>query len=115
MTCRDALKEQFSQYDYALYEQDGLRNFISSVYGGDVLWAYDRLKPYAYKADLGRYCLLHHFGGWYADLSLKVNMVSPLMGDIKLIYFYDHDNGPLGQFIFAQKVYFMPKKITYFG
>ena len=45
-----------------------LREFLFSNFGPDVGWAFDTLKPYAYKCDLARYCLLHKLGGLYSDL-----------------------------------------------
>ena len=59
-----------------------------------MLWAYDCLKPYAFKADLGRYCLLYALGGWYADITLKPMMSVAVDQDTRLVYFYDHGSGP---------------------
>ena len=108
--CQDEVRRNFGQYAYRLFNRETLRAFVGSVYGGDVLWAYDQLKPYAYKADLGRYCLLHHFGGWYADVTLKVLAGAPLLPDTKLIYFYDHGNGPTQSGHFCQNGLFYAQK-----
>ena len=66
----------FSNADYQLYNKETLRNFISENYGESVVSAYDCLKPYSYKADLGRFCLLNKLGGWYLDIGVR--MVSPV-------------------------------------
>ncbi len=55
---------------HRLYDREAIRAFLRSSMGKDVLWAFDELLPYAYKADLARLCLLHAFGGVYADLSV---------------------------------------------
>lgn len=55
---------------HRLYDKESLRDFLRSSMGKDVLWAFDQFLPYAYKADLARLCLLHEFGGVYADLSV---------------------------------------------
>lgn len=55
---------------HTVYDDDSLRDFIRTNMGGDVLQAFDTLLPLAYKADLGRYCLLLELGGIYADLSV---------------------------------------------
>lgn len=55
---------------HQLYDQEAIRSFLRTNMGRDVLWAYEQLLPYAYKADLARLCLLHEFGGVYADLSV---------------------------------------------
>lgn len=55
---------------HVLYTNDTLRAFIESKFDSDVIFAYDELVPLAYKADLGRYCLLYELGGVYSDLSI---------------------------------------------
>lgn len=62
--------------DYRLWSGKEVRQFIADVHGRRALWAFDLLTPYAYKCDLARYCLLHHFGGLYVDLSMR--MMSPI-------------------------------------
>jgi hypothetical protein len=52
------------------------RNFIAQEYPPDVLMAYDRLIPTAFKADLWRYCVLYKYGGVYLDAKLQ-GVVSP--------------------------------------
>jgi mannosyltransferase OCH1-like enzyme len=66
----------FPGADYQLYNKETLRNFISENYGESVVSAYDCLKPYSYKADLGRFCLLNKLGGWYLDIGVR--MVNPV-------------------------------------
>lgn len=65
-----SFKSCYSDFEHQLYTDDSLREFIRENYEPDVLWAYDELIPLAYKADLGRYCLLYKLGGVYADLSV---------------------------------------------
>ena len=91
--CRNSLCELFSDYEYHFFNLVTLREFISLNFDGDVLAAYDSLRPFAYKADLGRYCLLHAFGGWYADVTLKVMNGVRMLRDVSLVYFYDYGNG----------------------
>lgn len=79
----------FPQAHHKIYDNDSLRAFIADNYDSDVLWAYDSLCPFSYKADLGRFCLLNHFGGWYFDIGVRaVNAVE--IGDrIKFLAFRD--------------------------
>ena len=86
-------KDYFSSFRYELFNHQTLRDFVQKFYGGEVLWAYDCLKPYAFKADLGRYCLLYALGGWYADITLKPMMSVAVDQDTRLVYFYDHGQG----------------------
>jgi hypothetical protein len=55
---------------HRLFDQRGIRAFLRENTEPDVVWAYEQLLPYAYRADLARLCLLHEFGGVYADLSV---------------------------------------------
>lgn len=66
------VKTAFSSDRHTVYNKETLRQFIADNYDPDVLWAYDCLKPYSYKADLGRFCLLNKLGGWYLDIAVRV-------------------------------------------
>ena len=48
--------------------------------------AYEALKPYAYRADLARYCLLHEYGGLYADLSYFFVAPVPMPEDKAVVF-----------------------------
>ena len=51
-----------------LFNDSDCRAFILKEYPPDVLIAYDRLIPTAFKADLWRYCVLYKYGGVYLDV-----------------------------------------------
>ena len=87
--CTSSLKLSFSSLEYTLYNNQSLRDFIEINYDKDTLWAYDKLIPYAYKADLGRYCLLYKLGGWYFDISIRVMSGITLPEDIDMLIFRD--------------------------
>ncbi len=70
------IDKAFPSAVHTIYDKVTLRAFIANNYAEDVLWAYDTLCPYAYKADLGRYCLLNKLGGWYFDIAIR--MVNPV-------------------------------------
>jgi len=53
-----------------LFHDAECRDFIAQEYPPDVLMAYDRLIPTAFKADLWRYCVLYKYGGVYLDAKL---------------------------------------------
>lgn len=54
-----------------LFNDADCRAFIAQEYPDDVLYAYDRLIPTAFKADLWRYCVLYKYGGVYLDIKLE--------------------------------------------
>lgn len=68
----ESVKKYTKAQSYELFNHDTLRDFIKSHFEERVVAAYDLLKPYAYKADLGRYCLLYVRGGWYFDISVRM-------------------------------------------
>ena len=70
----DKLKEQNPEFEHFLFDDNDCRNFISNNFSVDVLQAFDKLKPGAYKADLWRYCVLYINGGVYLDI--KFNCVN---------------------------------------
>ena len=71
----------FPGANHTTYNKRTLRQFIVDNYEGDVVWAYDKLRPFAYKADLGRFCLLKKLGGWYLDISIR--MANPVQLDAR--------------------------------
>jgi len=54
-----------------LFHDAACSEFIAREYPPDVLMAYDRLIPTAFKADLWRYCVLYKYGGVYLDAKLN--------------------------------------------
>ena len=89
-----SVKQSFPDYNYALYNGESLREFIVQHFGKEVVSAYDKLVPYAYKADLGRYCLLYQQGGWYADISILMRQTVTRLDDaIEMVYFFDLGDG----------------------
>lgn len=70
--CVEKAKLLSPSMNHSLYGLDSGREFIKSKLGQEVLEAFDKLNPYAYKADLLRYCLLYETGGWYIDVGVEL-------------------------------------------
>lgn len=83
------VKAAFPDANHTIYTKETLRQFIADNYDPDVLWAYDCLKPYSYKADLGRFCLLNKIGGWYMDIAVRVVNPVEIGPQIKMLAFRD--------------------------
>jgi hypothetical protein len=64
-----SLKSTYPNAEYRLYNDSDIVDFLVVNYPESVVQTYKTLTPYAFKADLARYCLLHTFGGLYSDLS----------------------------------------------
>lgn len=62
----------YPEAQYKIWGMDDCRIFIKKNFDNSVIEAFDKLTPYAFKADLMRYCLLYKLGGLYIDLSIKL-------------------------------------------
>ena len=67
----DLLKSTNPEFNHYLYDDNMCRDFIKQHFNTATLWAFDKLKPGAYKADLWRYCVLYIHGGIYLDIKFK--------------------------------------------
>lgn len=61
--------EKNPSWEYFMYTPSERRQFIVDNFSEEVVAAYDKLVPGAYKADLWRYCILYINGGVYADIN----------------------------------------------
>lgn len=64
----ELIKKTNPRFNHELFDDDDCREFIKNNFNPDVLNAFDRLVPGAYKADLWRYCILYIKGGIYLDI-----------------------------------------------
>jgi mannosyltransferase OCH1-like enzyme len=87
--CVNQVKFGYPSHEHIIYDKDTLRVFIKNHFDSSVLRAYDKLRPYAYKADLGRYCLLYEKGGWYFDISSRLINPVILESNVKSLAFRD--------------------------
>jgi len=67
--CIKKIRDIYFDYDHKLYSGEEIENILKNNFDKDVLDAYKKLNPYAFKADLARYCLLYLYGGIYSDLN----------------------------------------------
>jgi hypothetical protein len=67
-----SVREAFSTGQYRCWGLDQAAALIEQHFAPDVLRAFECLRPYAYKGDLFKYCVLYVHGGWYADIGTRV-------------------------------------------
>ena len=65
------LKKQNPEFEHFLFDDDDCIEFIDKYFHKDVLNAFNKLKPGAYKADLWRLCVLYINGGIYIDIKMS--------------------------------------------
>jgi mannosyltransferase OCH1-like enzyme len=69
--CVDKLKKDNPEFEYHFYDDNQCREYIKDNFNKDVLHAFDKLIPGAFKADLWRYCILYKKGGIYLDIKYQ--------------------------------------------
>jgi len=88
-TNSEMLKDLFFEYEYNLYNNNSIEELLLENYPEDIINTYRKLKPYSYKCDFARYCILFKMGGWYFDLGLKVVKSIQLEEKTDLVIFRD--------------------------
>ncbi len=67
------VKSCFQDSSYTLYDNEKIIELIKYGFGDETLKAFNKLKPYSYKSDLAKYCILYLKGGWYIDITLRMS------------------------------------------
>ena len=83
------IKDLYKDYSYYLFNKTSTEEFIKEKFNKDVLNAFRKLNPYAYKADLARYCILYYYGGWYFDIGITCLNKIEVKENIDFICFRD--------------------------
>ena len=87
--CVQSVQREFAGIPHVLYDPPMVEAFLEDHYGPPVLEAYRRLIPYAYRADLARYCIVNRLGGWYFDVGLRCVTGIDLPASVDLLAFRD--------------------------
>jgi hypothetical protein len=87
--CVESVRREFAGIPHVLYDQSMVEAFLTDHYPPQVLEAYRRLIPYAYRADLARYCIVNKVGGWYFDAGMRCATGIDLPASIDLFAFRD--------------------------
>ncbi|VEE08253.1 glycosyltransferase [Neisseria animalis] len=85
----ESVKKHTPHSRHTVYFHEELREWIEESYGGGILDAFNKLVPYAFKADLARYLLLYRLGGWYFDISVRALNGVNVGEQIDFITFFD--------------------------
>lgn len=85
-----------ANYEHKLWNDADIKELLEKEFEPDVLWAYNELVPYSFKADLAKFAIMYIHGGWYVDVSFS------LLPDIEK---YNNENG----------VFFLDTVDTYMG
>lgn len=89
--CIKNLKTRFPDFDYTLYNNDMIVSLLEENFDKEILNSYHKLKPFAYKADLARYCILYLYGGLYVDLNILFTSRHKWIEELDFFAFRDMD------------------------
>jgi hypothetical protein len=68
----DSWKNLNPGYILKIYFGEDCINYLKNNFTQEHIDCFNNLKPYAYKADFMRYCILYNEGGWYTDIQQKL-------------------------------------------
>ncbi|MBV1774388.1 hypothetical protein KSF73_01540 [Burkholderiaceae bacterium DAT-1] len=85
----NSVKLHYPDANHVLLDTNDILAFLEQHFEAEVLDAFNLLAPYAYKADLARYCLLYIYGGLYIDVGIRLlnRLIIPI--DKKFYLFRD--------------------------
>jgi hypothetical protein len=108
--CYEQIKRLYPNEEYHLYSGEETEEIIQNNFDNDVFTAYKKLRPYSYKADLARYCLLYLYGGLYIDLNTKLINTIPNLDIFKFFAFRDVTKSSKRSWSVATSIIFATKK-----
>jgi mannosyltransferase OCH1-like enzyme len=108
--CYEKIKKLYPNEEYHLYSGEELEEIIKNNFDNDVFTAYKKLKPYACRADLVRYCLLYLYGGLYIDLNVKLINTIPDLDKLNFFAFRDITITSKRSWSVANSIIFSTKK-----
>jgi hypothetical protein len=73
-----------------IWTENDVKKLLADKYEKDLSLAYDSIVPYGYKSDVARLAILNYYGGWYADLGVRLVSKLPETANIDFLGFLDH-------------------------
>lgn len=65
----ESIKKFFNNFKHIVWTKKTIISLMEEQNDKDILFAFNNLKPYSFKADLAKYYLVYKFGGWYSDIN----------------------------------------------
>lgn len=84
--CRESWKNQFPNFEFILWNDEDIRSLVEREYN-EFLELYDTFPYNIMRVDFSRFCILHSYGGIYADLDIYCykNFYDLLKEDIYIV------------------------------
>ena len=88
-----SFQQALEKSTYKLYNQEMVEEFLKLEYEKDIIDAFNKLKPKAFKKDLASYCIAYKYGGWYSDVTIKfIKNINENNDNIDFLGFVDMGN-----------------------
>jgi mannosyltransferase OCH1-like enzyme len=68
-------KDNYSDYVYNFWDEPKIIKFLEKNFDNKIVESFKSIRPYAYKSDFARYCILYVYGGWYIDMHSEPYML----------------------------------------
>lgn len=69
LVCVDSIKKHNPGFKHAIWDDEDCREFVKDYYP-EYYSFYQQLEIPVQKADLWRYLVIYHYGGWYCDMDI---------------------------------------------
>lgn len=83
----DHLKTFTKNFNYKLWDKQSIISLMEEDNNIDYIDAFNKIKPYSFKADLARFYIINKFGGWYTDINNRQLLDFPNTENIDMIVF----------------------------
>lgn len=101
-----SILQYFPDHMHLIWGAREIKNFMKKNKDTEVLEAFNKIKPFAFKADLARYYILHYYGGWYTDLNNFFTGYPPKTEDIDIVVFRDFGDDSVGTWAVQNSLFF---------
>ena len=93
----NTVKKYLINTNYHLFNHEECKDIIRDNFPKEVFNSFLKLNPYSYKADLAYYCLGFLKGGWFVDMSIKIQLGLDMetLPKIDFLGFRDYGEGSI--------------------
>lgn len=100
------IQENFPEYATILWASKDIKKLM--IKNGDtrVSAAFDKIRAFAFKADIARYYILYNYGGWYTDVNNFFARPAPNTEEIDMVVFRDESLGEIGTWSVQNSLFF---------
>lgn len=84
-------------YDIRYFNGKKCEQYLLDNFGVEHYNTYKKIKPYSYRCDFMRYCIIYNEGGWYSDWKQELQIpIDDILNDeekLRIKFVFAYDNG----------------------